>query len=158
MVEETPGVSEGGRNMAAELKAGLRLFQDDPSFKRYLTMRIALVIGVELAPPYFALLAQQSQGAGLGELGILIFAVGTANMLASWMWGRLADRSSRRVCAYAASVGALSAVAALISAYVVPGTSMIWAFAGVFVLAGIAEAGVRLGRKTYLVDAAPKDE
>ena len=158
VVEETPGVSEGGRNMAAELKAGLRLFQDDPSFKRYLTMRIALVIGVELAPPYFALLAQQSQGAGLGELGILIFAVGTANMLASWMWGGLADRSSRRVCAYAASVGALSAVAALISAYVVPGTSMIWAFAGVFVLAGIAEAGVRLGRKTYLVDAAPKDE
>lgn len=158
VIEEVPGASDGGRGMAAELKASLRLFKDDPSFKRYLTMRILLVIGVELAPPYFALLAQQSQGAGLSELGILIFAVGGANIVASWLWGGLADNSARRVCAYAAGVGAISAVAALISAYMVADAFAIWAFAGVFVLAGIAESGVRLGRKTYLVDAAPSDE
>jgi MFS family permease len=33
-----------------------------------------------------------------------------------------------------------------------------WAYALVFFVLGIAESGVRLGRKTYLVDGAPKDD
>ena len=33
-----------------------------------------------------------------------------------------------------------------------------WAFAGVFLVLGVAVAGVRLGRKTYLADGAPEDE
>lgn len=31
-----------------------------------------------------------------------------------------------------------------------------WAFAAVFFIGGMAQAGTRLGRKTYIVDAAPE--
>ncbi|MGJ3258197.1 MAG: MFS transporter [Rhodospirillales bacterium] len=158
VIDEVPGAQEGGRDMLGEVRASLRLFRDDPGFSKYLGMRIALLISVELALPYFALLAQQSQGGSLASLGILIFAVGFANMISSWIWGTLADRSARRVCVLSGVAGIAAVAAALISAYAVPGTYAIWAFGGVFVIAGIAEAGVRLGRKTYLVDAAPKDE
>lgn len=158
VIDEQPGAQEGGRNMLGEVQAGLKLFREDPGFSRYLGMRIALLISIELAPPFFALLAQQSQGGSLASLGILIFAVGFANMVSSWVWGALADRSARKVCILSGVVGIFAVAAALISAHLVPGEFAIWAFGGVFVIAGVAEAGVRLGRKTYLVDAAPKDE
>ena len=158
VIDEQPGAQEGGRDMLGEVQAGLRLFREDPGFSRYLGMRIALLISVELAPPYFALLAQQSQDGSLASLGILIFAVGFANMVSSRVWGSLADQSARKVCVLSGVVGIGAVAAALISAYAVPGAYAIWAFGAVFVVAGIAEAGVRLGRKTYLVDAAPKDE
>ncbi|MEQ8322084.1 MAG: MFS transporter [Rhodospirillales bacterium] len=158
VIDEAPGAQEGGRNMAGEVQAGLKLFREDPGFSRYLGMRIALLISVELAPPYFALLAQQSQDGALASLGVLIFAVGFANMISSWVWGAMADRSARKVCIMAGFAGIAAVLAGLASAYLVPGEYAIWAFGGVFLIAGIAEAGVRLGRKTYLVDAAPKDE
>lgn len=157
-IDEVPGASEGGRNMLGEVRAGMKLFREDLGFGGFLGMRVALVIAVELAPPYFAILAQQSMGGSFAGLGVLIFAVGLANMIASWVWGGLADRSARKVCMAAGGVGVLAALAALASARFVPESLGIWAFGGVFVVAGIAEAGVRLGRKTYLVDAAPKDE
>lgn len=158
VIDEQPGAQDGGRDMLGEVQAGLKLFREDPGFSRYLGMRVALLISVELAPPFFALLAQQSQGGSLASLGVLIFAVGFANMISSWVWGALADRSARKVCILSGVVGILAVAAALVSAYLVPGDLAIWAFGGVFVIAGVAEAGVRLGRKTYLVDAAPKDE
>lgn len=158
VIDEQPGAQDGGRDMLGEVQAGLKLFREDAGFSRYLGMRLALLISVELAPPFFALLAQQSQGGSLASLGVLIFAVGFANMISSWVWGALADRSARKVCILSGGVGILAVAAALVSAYLVPGDLAIWAFGGVFVIAGVAEAGVRLGRKTYLVDAAPKDE
>lgn len=158
IIDEEAGAQEGGRDMTGEVRAGLKLFREDPGFSRYLGMRIALLVSVELAPPYFALLAQQTQGGALASLGILIFAVGFANMVSSWVWGGLADRSARKVCVVAGMVGIAAVGAALLAAFVVSDDYAIWAFGGVFVIAGIAEAGARLGRKTYLVDAAPKDE
>ncbi|MCR9178496.1 MAG: MFS transporter, partial [Alphaproteobacteria bacterium] len=73
-------------------------------------------------------------------------------------WGRFADESARTVMIRSGVIGALACAAALILPQLVSGPVAGWAFGGVFLLIGVAEAGVRLGRKTYLVDAAPKEE
>lgn len=156
-IEEVPGETGGGRNMSAEIGAGVRHFREVAGFRRFLYAR-ALLLSVELAPPFFAVLAQDTYGGALGTLGIYVFAVGVANFVSSPFWGRLADRSSRWVSAVSGLFGAAAAVLALLIAWILPGEVGSWLYGFVFLLAGVAEAGVRLGRKTYLVDAAPADD
>lgn len=156
-IEEEPGETGGGRNMTAEVKVGIGHFRRLPGFRRFLYAR-ALLLAVELVPPFLALLAQDTWGGALGTLGIYVFAVGVANFVASPFWGRLADRSSRWVSAVSGAFGAAAAGLAVLIAWTVPGETGTWLYGFVFLLVGIAEAGVRLGRKTYLVDAAPSDE
>ena len=96
---------------------GLHLLREDPAFLRFNLAR-ALLLSSALALPYIALLAQQRSGSNLGDLGLLIIVSGLAGMLASPMWGKRADASSRRVmrdaglaaavcCALAALAGGL---------------------------------------------------
>jgi MFS family permease len=110
--------------------------------------------------PIYALDAANLYGEGAGVLAVMVFAVGIANIVASPLWGRLSDIAAERVMASGALAGVGAAALAVAIALFVgpePGYSL-WLYALVFVLLGIAEAGVRLGRKTYLVDGAPKEE
>ncbi len=90
----------------------------------------------------------------------MIFAVGAANVLSSPLWGKLSDEASQTVMAWAAMAAMAASVLALTVGIAIGSGPdyALWLYALVFVLLGIAEAGVRLGRKTYLVDGAPKAE
>jgi hypothetical protein len=57
-----------------------------------------------------------------------------------------------------AGIAAAAGIAALALAGLAGSPYLATAYGAVFVLLGIAEAGVQLGRKTYLVDAAPPAE
>ncbi len=129
------------------------LLKDRPQLKRFILVR-SLLVGTALAPPYLVLL--QPDGA-LGALGALVLASAIASLLSSYVWGRLSDRSSRRVLLYAGIAG--GAVLAAIAA-------MGWlGLAGVPLLVPvmlfglmISYHGVRQGRSTHLVDmAGPED-
>jgi len=155
-ISERPGATEGGRNMLAEALTGVRLVREEPGFRRFLLARSALVT-VEVAAPFYALHASELFGGAGQALGVFVVSVGFAGMLSSPVWGRFADRSSRMVMVAAALVAGAAAVVAL----AVGATAALHtpsAYAVVFILIGVAEAGVRLGRKTYLVDAAPAKE
>jgi hypothetical protein len=158
LVAEEPGAQEGGKNTLAEARRGLRLAGRVPAYRTFLTAR-ALLLAVELAMPFFVLHAQALYGEALSALAVFVFAVGLANVLSSPFWGPFADRSAAAVLGVSGLIGGLAAVAALALALVpalgdLPPAS----YALVFFLLGLAEAGVRLGRKTYLVDAAPQDD
>ena len=56
----------------------------------------ALLLSAALAPPFYVLLAQQNSG-GLTGLCLLVIASGLAASLSAPLWGRMGDRSSRRV-------------------------------------------------------------
>lgn len=156
-IREEPGSTEGGRDMLGELGAAWALLRRQGGFRAYMGVRL-LLAAVELAPPFFALHALELFGGGVGALGILVMAVGVANLVSSHFWGRLADLSSRRTMIAAGAIGAAAAGFAVAVAAMPEDWRSPWLYAGAFLLIGIAEAGVRLGRKTYLVDAAPKDE
>jgi len=151
-VAETPGASEGGRNAIGEIRKGGELVLRVSGFRRFLSAR-ATLLAVEFAIPYYALHSRQL-GLRAADLGVIIVAVGIANLVSSPVWGRLADRlSSRLVMVFGGLTSAAAGVLALaLGATLGSGISAV-AYAPVFVLAGLALSGVRLGRKTYLVDA-----
>ncbi|MDI5921496.1 MFS transporter [Halomonas sp. LR5S13] len=156
-IKETPGAVEGGENAWDSIKLGLRLLRDDRAFLHFNLSR-ALLLASALALPYVALLGQQQSGAELGGLGVLIVVSGLAGMLASPVWGKRADASSRRVMR---DGGLGTAAGCLLGAAFawLPGawSETVWPYALVYALLVIVHAGVRLGRKTYIVDMAGAD-
>ncbi|MEQ6889943.1 MFS transporter [Halomonas sp. CS7] len=156
-IEEVPGTVEGGENAWDSVKTGLHLLRDDRDFLHFNVAR-ALLLASALALPYVALLGQQQSGAELGGLGILIVVSGLAGMLASPVWGKRADASSRRVMR---DGGLGTAAGCLLGAAFawLPGawSETVWPYALVYALLVIVHSGVRLGRKTYVVDMAGAD-
>lgn len=161
-IPEPAGEPGGGRNPADEIKRGFGLLRHQPGYAKFLGAR-ALLLSVELATPFLAQHAQAQTGGGLGVLGYYVFMVGLAAMVASPFWGAFADNSARTVMIQSGVIGAGTGVLALVLPFWagetwLGQTGIEWAYGAVFLLIGIAEAGVRLGRKTYLVDGAPETE
>lgn len=153
-IVEAPGATEGGRNGIVEALAKLALLRDDAPFRRFVIAR-ALAMGSGLAAPFYVALAREELGGAVALLGLLIAVEGLAGLVSSPVWGRWADRSSRQVFAAACALAALLSIAvALWSWLPAPPAAAIWFYPLAFFGLGIAHAGVRLGRKTYMVDMA----
>ncbi len=156
-IQELPGASQGGRNSLGQAKAGLNLVRTHQWYRRYLGARAGL-LAVELSVPFFALHAR-SVGLSGADLGLAIVAVGLANLLSSPILGRLSDRaSSRFVMAIGGAATLMTVAYVFAAARLLDGTVPPLAYAPAFFLIGLALAAVRLGRKTYLIDAAPEGE
>lgn len=157
LIREAPGTTEGGANAWTSVKQGISLLRRDRRFLHFNLSR-ALLLSSALALPYLALLGQQNSGTDLANLGILIITSGIAGMIAGPIWGRLADRSSRRVMR-ASAIGAAICCAAGAACAWLPETwrTSVWPYAIVYGLLMIAHAGIRLGRKTYVIDLADND-
>ena len=156
-INEVPGAVEGGENAWDSIKLGMSLMREDATFLHFNLAR-ALLLSSALALPYVALLGQQQSGTELGGLGILVVVSGLAAMVASPIWGKRADRSSRRVMRDAAIGTAICCLLGALIAWL-PGswTQSVLPYAGVYALLVVVHHGVRLGRKTYLVDIANQD-
>ncbi|MBS3805635.1 MAG: MFS transporter [Oleiphilaceae bacterium] len=152
-VEEEPGETSGGGNALREAFRSLSLLRDDPPFRHFVITR-ALLLCSALAAPYFVLLAQQQGDTGW-LLGSFLLASSLASSVSASAWGWMADRSSRQVMIRGAAIA--SAVCLIIGTInVAPSLSVTspWFYPIGFFVLSIAHAGVRLGRKTYLVDMA----
>lgn len=156
-ISETPGAVEGGENAWDSIKLGFSLLREDRTFLHFNVSR-ALLLSSALALPYIALLGQNQSGTELGGLGFMVIVSGIAAMLASPVWGKRADASSRQVMRDAALGTAVCCVLGASLAWL-PGswTAQIWPYALVYGLLVIIHHGVRLGRKTYLVDIATQE-
>ena len=152
-VEEYEGETGGGGNALTEALKSLTLLRDDAPFRHFVITR-ALLLCSALASPYFVVLAQQESDIGW-MLGVFLLASSLASSLSASFWGWAADTSSRRVmirgAAMASGICLLVGVLALIFG---PGFGGAWFYPLAFFVLSIAHAGVRLGRKTYLVDMA----
>ncbi len=152
---ETPGATEGGGAPLAVARENLALLRDDADLRRFILTR-GLLISTALAPPYLVSLASGAGGAALEQLGALVLASSLASLASSYVWGRLADVSSRRVLAFTALAAAVTLALTLAAEW----TGLIGAPLVLPVLIFglmIAYQGVRLGRTTHLVDMAPPD-
>lgn len=152
-VDEHEGETGGGGNALREAVKSLSLLRDDAPFRHFVVTR-ALLLCSALASPYFVVLAQKNTDSGW-LLGAFLLASSLASSISASIWGWMADTSSRRVMirggAMAGGVCLIVGITALIA-----GTdlSSVWFYPGAFFVLSIAHAGVRLGRKTYLVDMA----
>ncbi|MDX5333165.1 MAG: MFS transporter [Gammaproteobacteria bacterium] len=156
LIREQPGATEGGGNALAEALRSLSLLKTDAEFRHFVIAR-TLLLSVALAPPFYVLLAQQHTG-GLADLGMLVIAGGIAGSLSAPVWGRMGDRSSRRVMALASFLAGLLGVTTAALAWLdSPLLDHGLVHAAIFLLLTVAHSGVRLGRKVYLVDMATQE-
>jgi hypothetical protein len=153
-LQEEAGATEGGKSALKEAWKNFSYLRDDPQLRRFILTR-GLLTATALAPP-FMIAVGSSAGQGYDKLGFLVLASALASLCSSFIWGRLSDRSSRKVLIFSG----------VIAAVILAATSWL-AFAGTLggglilpvLLFGlmIAYQGVRLGRSTHLVDMAGKD-
>jgi hypothetical protein len=127
--------------------------REDAQFRRFIAARGALTV-TALAPPYFVLLGGGQDA--LAGLGALLVASAMASFASSYLWGRLADRSARRVLALSGFIAAgFMALAVALDRTGLTGA--VWVMPLVLFGLMVAYHGVRQGRSTYLVDMAPED-
>lgn len=151
-VKESPGATEGGDNAIREAFAKLSLLKSDPAFRRFVWVR-ALLISTGLAAPFYVSLAREHSGGG-NLLALFVLASGLAAALSSGFWGRFSDRSSRSVLVTAAIMA--SSLGAIVFLLNLMGflDRFPWMAPLAFFFLAIAHSGIRVGRKTYLLDMA----
>lgn len=156
-ISEQPGATEGGGNALTTALRSLSLLKTDVEFRRFVIARI-LLLSVALAPPFYVLLAQGHTAGGLAGLGMLIIASGIASSLSAPVWGKMGDRSSRRVMMLAAlSTGLLGILVFAAIELDLPIMTHPLTYALLYLALTVFHSGVRLGRKVYLVDLANAD-
>ena len=156
-IREVEGATEGGRNALEEARAGLHFLRKHPPFTRFVLAR-GLLLAAQLAVPFYALRAQELTGVEAGNLAIFVMASSLAAVLSSPLWGKFSDASARRVMV-AGGLWTAVTIALALSGVLLPESD--WSlllYSLVFLSSGFAVAGVRLGRKTWLLDGAPDRE
>lgn len=154
LIREYDGATEGGGNALAEALGRLKLLKTDKPFRHFVVAR-SLLLCSALSAPFFIMLAHQRTDGALLVLGLFVIADGLASLVSAPFWGRFADASSRRVMVLAgASAGSIG----LLLVAIVQGLPAVaekgWLYPLFFFLLAISHAGVRLGRKTFIVDLA----
>lgn len=130
--------------------------REDAQLRRFIAVR-ALLVPTSLAPPYFILLASDAGQVGLDRLGALVLVSAIASFLSSYVWGRLADRSSRKVLILSGALGALAMLGAAGAAWL-GWADRLWTLPLALFVLMLAYHGVRQGRSTYLVDMSPEEQ
>lgn len=156
-IREDSGATSGSRNPIDEVKHGLLFFRQHLGFRHFIYVR-GLLLSIELATPFYFIHARNLGSVTSSDIGLLVAAIGLSQLLSSPFWGRMADETSRKVMQYSALIATVASATALALAYIPSLEVQKWLYFGVFILIGLAESGIRLGRKTYLVDAVPNKD
>lgn len=151
-IREEPGATEGGGNAGIEALKSLRLLKEDKPFRNFVIVR-TLLLSVSLGAPILIIIAQNTLG-NAALIGLFLIVSGLANTVSGYVWGRLADYSSRTLMAIASGVNALVGVVVLLMLQLKIEFNALLLFVTAYFLTSVCLAGVRLGRKTLLVDMA----
>lgn len=151
-IREEPGANEGGGNAGIEALKSLRLLKDDKPFRNFVIVR-TLLLSVSLGAPMLIILAQHALS-NAALIGLFLIVSGLANTVSGYVWGRLADYSSRALMAVSSGINALAGIVLLSMLQFEVKVSATVLFSVAYFVASVCLAGVRLGRKTLLVDMA----
>jgi len=156
-VREKPVEVESADEIWEGITRSMKALREDPVFLRFCIAR-GLLASTVLSMPFYVVLAQRAMEQSSASLGVMLLASSLATAVSGVVWGRAADRSSRRTLAVAGfGAGAVGLTAAWIGSGSVNFLPA-WAWhGGLFFLVGLAHTGIRQGRKTYLVDYASDD-
>lgn len=153
-LQEEAGATEGGKSGLREAWKNFSYLREDPQLRRFILTR-GLLTATALAPPFMIAVGSQA-GEGYDKLGFLVLASALASLCSSFVWGRLSDRSSRKVLIFS---GAIAAIILAATSWLAFAGTLSGGYVLPVLLFGlmIAYQGVRLGRSTHLVDMAGKD-
>lgn len=151
-IREGPSDTQEEGSALEDALHGLRFLREG-DFLLFLGAR-GLLAAVPLAIPFFVLEITGARPSPR-SLGLPIVMISLAEILSGPVWGRLSDRDSAR----AMFLGGALFVCSVFVVLFAPQPAGVWRpylfQPGLFFLLGLGYGGIRLGRKTYIVDAAP---
>lgn len=135
------------------------LLRDDAGFRSFVLARALLLVSA-LAPPFVVTLAARGGGSWLSGLGVFVIAQGVASVVGGRVFGRLADRSSRMVMTVGAAVASLVVLGVVAAVLALPVDSgvLLGLLVTAYLLISLVHVGVRVARKTYVIDIAEGDQ
>ncbi len=133
------------------------LLWNDAPFRKFVTVRALLLVSA-LSPPFIVSLAADQGGSALSRLGPFVVASGVAGIIGGRIAGPIADRSSRRLMVWGAALASAVIFAQLALSAILPADDLLWLFVSSYFLLTLVHTGVRVGRKTYVVDMASGDQ
>lgn len=151
------------RELLVQVRRGLAILREDALYRRYMIMRLALTIA-SWAAPFYVVYAERELAIPASMLGLYLGVRNAAGIVSNLFWGRISDRwGNRKLLLMTNVLGILSPLLALGIGLVnrtVPGMStwMSYAFAGVFLIAGLYASGSGIGISNYVLDLAPDDQ
>lgn len=138
----------------------VKLLTQDRPFRNFVIARSLLLVSA-LSPPFIVTLAAQSGHDTLSGLGGYIVASGVAALIGGRIFGRMADKNSSRLMSVGSAVASLTIIAVVLIIQLPGFTGDSPWFGALFVAAYFAltliHTGVRVGRKTYVIDMAEGD-
>ena len=138
--------------------ASFGLLKTDKQFRDFIIAR-TLLLCTALSAPFYVVLAQNYVGKEAYLLGLFIIAKGVASTLSSPLWGKYADKSSKNIMALAVLIASVLGIFIFFTISYFPLLrSAKWLYPVVLFILGIAHQGVRLGRKTYVIDMGTGNE
>jgi len=152
-VDETAS-NPSENDFSSDMLKRLGLVQNDALFRRFIIARM-LLLGSALGSPLFVILA----GGKVLSLGAFVIASGIAKATSSVIWGNMADRSSHLTMSAGGIIVAITAALGLaleLSSARILDHPLSWPM--VFLIFNIGYAGIRVGRKTWVIDAAEGDQ
>ena len=151
-LQEEPDAPDDADTSLPAMAAMFGHLRADTQLARFILAR-GLLTATALAPPYLVLLASGAAEAALDSLGAMLLASALAALVSGYVWGRLADRSSRLVLVFTGIAGAIG----MLLAVTLGAAGLEWGLPGALFALMVAHQGVRVGRSTHLVDMAPED-
>ena len=153
-VEEDKGETEKSDLSVMAVLGQLSLLKTDKEFRRFVITR-AMFLGTALSAPYYVLLAEQQVGGSIWVLALFMVISGLAGLLSGPFWGRFSDVSSRKVLVLASALGGFTGILLYVLGVLFPEVlSTVWFLPLFYFLLTVFHQGIRVGRKTYLVDMA----
>jgi hypothetical protein len=150
---DEPSSEPGEEKLFNDMLQRLALVRDDALFRRFIIARV-LLLGTALGSPLFVVLA----GGKVLSLGAFVIASGIATASSSFIWGGLADRASNLTMAVGGGIAAVTAAAGLLLK--LGEASLLdhpFSWPLIFLIFNLGYTGVRVGRKTWVIDAAEGD-
>ncbi|KPZ60299.1 Major Facilitator Superfamily protein [Pseudoalteromonas sp. P1-13-1a] len=152
-INEYKGATQGGKNGFLIALSKLQLLYQDKQFAHFVITRAFLLCSA-LSAPFYIILAS-SQQFEFSLLAIFLAVSGLASLISGPIWGRLSDFSSQKVLVISALLVTINGVSVfVIASWYSQLFEYAWVIPSFYFLLCIAHQGVRLGRKTYLVDMA----
>ncbi|AZA11071.1 MFS transporter [Corynebacterium gerontici] len=131
------------------------LLRKDRDFLRFVSVRSLLLV-TALSTAFLVTLAHE-KGSGFGGLAIFMIVNGVATFVGSWISGKLSDISSKKVMEYGSAVASISLLLTITCIHAIPSSTTLL-LPTAFFLVTVVHSGIRVARKTYVVDMAEGDE
>ncbi len=155
-INEEAGSTSGGTNPFDSVREAIALFREHDNMRRFVAAR-SLDLSLTLIQPLYVIIIADRLGFSFSGIGTLLVASAGAQLVSGYVWGRLTDRSARRVLVIAPFLGVAVGVLFFLMPVLGGVAAGTVAHGVVLFLHNIAYAGARVGRKTYLVNAASNE-